>query len=79
MISTYLLRTIVGRDDQARTAHQAGADTDSGLLPDRIADLLGQRENAVILRLTQYRGWNRVQEQAAERERSIGRHPEPQP
>lgn len=71
-----LVRTIIGGDDQARTAHPAAADTDRELLPDRVAGLLEQRENAVTKRRTLYRSWYQsVQERAAEqRARSTDRH-----
>jgi hypothetical protein len=42
-----LVRTIIGRDEQAHTAHDVAANTDRHQLPDRVASLLVRRENAV--------------------------------
>jgi hypothetical protein len=45
-----LMRTIIGRNEHARTAHQTAADAPAELLPDRVASLVSEHHQVVTRR-----------------------------
>jgi hypothetical protein len=60
-----LMRTIIGRDDRARTAHQTAADTPAELLPDQVASLIGEDHQAVTRRWAAHQKTQRQQRDRA--------------
>ena len=63
------LRQIIGRDDQARTAHQTAADTPTQDLPERVASLVAGHHRSVTARLSSHRKALRRQH-----DRALDRH-----
>jgi conjugative relaxase-like TrwC/TraI family protein len=62
------LRQVIGRDDQARTAHQTAADTPAHELPERVASLVAEHHRAVTARLSSHRkNLRRQQDRALDR------------
>ncbi len=64
-----VMRTVIGRDEQARTAHQTAADTPVELLPERVASLVGEHQQTATRRWAAHRTTQRRQ-----RDRAIDRH-----
>lgn len=68
-----LMRTVIGRDERARTAHQTAADTPVELLPERVASLVNEHQRTVTARWdTHRRTKRRIQDRAIDRH--LGRH-----
>ena len=63
-----LMRTVIGRDERARTAHQTAADTPIELLPDRVASLVRAHQQTVTRRRAAHQKIQRRQ-----RDRAIDR------
>ncbi|QSM61155.1 MobF family relaxase [Mycobacteroides abscessus] len=61
-----LLRTVLGRDDRARTVLQTAADTDRALLPESVQELLDTHDRTVAACRTAYR--RHLGNEAVERE-----------
>ncbi|OFJ51183.1 AAA family ATPase [Mycolicibacterium grossiae] len=53
--AAHLLRTVIGREERARTAHQTAADTPAELLPQRVASLVAKHQQTVARRWTTHR------------------------
>ena len=68
-----VMRTVIGRDERARTAHQTAADTLSELLPERVASLVGEHEQTVTRRRAAYQKTERRQQDRAI-DRTLGIH-----
>ncbi|WP_237573617.1 MobF family relaxase [Mycolicibacterium lacusdiani] len=68
-----LMRTVIGRDERARTAHQTAADTSSELLPERVASLVAEHQQAVARRWAAHRQAERRQQDRAI-DRTLGIH-----
>ena len=64
-----VMRTVIGRDERARTAHQTAADTPVELLPDRVASLVSAHQQTVTRRWAAHQKTQRRQ-----RDRAIDRH-----
>jgi hypothetical protein len=62
------MRTVIGRDERARTAHQTAADTPGELLSDRVASLVREHQQTVARRRAAYQKAERRQ-----RDRAIDR------
>lgn len=63
-----MLRRVLGRDERARTAHRAAADTPTHLLPERVASLITGHQQTVTNRWMAHR-----RTQRAQRDREIDR------
>ena len=63
-----VMRTVIGRDERARTAHQTAADTPIELLPDRVASLVRADQQTVTRRRAAHQKIQRRQ-----RDRAIDR------
>lgn len=64
-----VMRTVIGRDQRARTAHHTAADTPSELLPERVASLINEHQQTVTRRWATHRTTERQQ-----RDRAIDRN-----
>lgn len=69
-----VMRTVIGRDERARTAHQTAADTASELLPKRVASLVRENQQTVTRRRVAYqRAERRQRDRAVDRDLGIHR------
>ncbi len=69
-----VMRTVVGRNERARTAHQTAADTPAEMLPDRVASLVRTHQQTVTRRRAAYKKSERRQrDRAIDRNRGIHR------
>lgn len=59
------MRTVIGRDERARTAHQTATDTPAELLPDRVASLVRAHQQTVTRRRVAYQKAERRQRDRA--------------
>jgi hypothetical protein len=68
-----VMRTVIGRDERARTAHHSAADTPVELLPDRVASLVSDHQQTVTRRWAAHHTTERRQRDRAI-DRDLGIH-----